>query len=232
MRRVAILAAVFFMALLFAINSPKAHAAPIQTITQNSTNGTSAVPTAHTVTVHSGDTLNKLANRFGTTMLRLFYANKQIEDPNLIYPGEQLRIPGSKEHLTPRSIPGQIVAASSASGQTTSTDSGSAVPKVVTVVASPAPVQSPKTASALPTTTSNSTWDQLAMCESSGDWSIDTGNGFYGGLQFTLQSWQAVGGTGYPNDASPAEQIALAEKLLAIQGWNAWPACSLQLGLR
>lgn len=75
-------------------------------------------------------------------------------------------------------------------------------------------------------------WDQLAQCESGGNWAIDTGNGFYGGVQFTLQSWRAVGGSGYPNEASREEQIERAERLLAIQGWGAWPGCARKLGLR
>jgi hypothetical protein len=75
-------------------------------------------------------------------------------------------------------------------------------------------------------------WDQLAQCESGGDWSIATGNGFFGGLQFTLSSWQAVGGQGMPNHASREEQIARGQALQAIQGWGAWPACSAKLGLR
>ncbi len=78
----------------------------------------------------------------------------------------------------------------------------------------------------------NQVWDRLAQCEAGGNWSINTGNGYYGGLQFSLGSWQAVGGTGYPHQNSRAEQILRAEKLLAIQGWGAWPACSLKLGLR
>ncbi len=75
-------------------------------------------------------------------------------------------------------------------------------------------------------------WDRLAECESGGNWQIDTGNGFYGGLQFTPESWQAVGGTGLPNEASREEQIARAEQLKVKQGWGAWPACSAKLGLR
>lgn len=74
-------------------------------------------------------------------------------------------------------------------------------------------------------------WDRLAQCESGGDWSINTGNGFFGGLQFGLSSWKAVGGEGYPHHASKSEQIARAEKLQDIQGWGAWPACSKKLGL-
>lgn len=82
-------------------------------------------------------------------------------------------------------------------------------------------------ASAAPT----SDWDALAQCESGGDWSINTGNGFYGGLQFTQSTWEAFGGTGAAQDASREQQIAVAENTLATQGWGAWPACSSVLGL-
>lgn len=75
-------------------------------------------------------------------------------------------------------------------------------------------------------------WLALAECESHGDWTINTGNGYYGGLQFSLRSWQWVGGQGYPHEASMAEQVARAEVLLDRQGWGAWPACSRKLGLR
>jgi hypothetical protein len=83
-----------------------------------------------------------------------------------------------------------------------------------------------------PTTPPWTVWDSLAECESGGNWSINTGNGYYGGLQFSLTSWRAVGGTGYPHHHSREEQIFRAEKLLDIQGWGAWPACSRKLGLR
>ncbi|MDI3332026.1 MAG: transglycosylase family protein [Micrococcus sp.] len=76
-----------------------------------------------------------------------------------------------------------------------------------------------------------STWDALAQCESSGNWSINTGNGYYGGLQFSPSTWQAFGGSGMPHQASKAEQIRVAENTLAAQGWGAWPACSAKLGL-
>ena len=84
---------------------------------------------------------------------------------------------------------------------------------------------------ATPTATSGSTWDSLAQCESGGNWSTNTGNGFSGGLQFTPQTWAAFGGTGSPQNASRAQQIAVAEKVQASQGWGAWPACSAKLGL-
>src|SRR5690625_3313949 len=82
-----------------------------------------------------------------------------------------------------------------------------------------------------PVASATSDWDRLAECESGGDWSINTGNGYYGGLQFSQQSWEAAGGSGSPADASKAEQIRVAENLQSMQGWGAWPSCSAQLGL-
>jgi nucleoid-associated protein YgaU len=79
-----------------------------------------------------------------------------------------------------------------------------------------------------------STWDRLAACESGGNWSTNTGNGFYGGLQFTASTWRAYGGAAYAaraDLASRSAQIAVAERVLAGQGWGAWPACSVNLGL-
>ncbi|NYE93931.1 nucleoid-associated protein YgaU [Psychromicrobium silvestre] len=75
------------------------------------------------------------------------------------------------------------------------------------------------------------TWDALAQCESGGNWAINTGNGYYGGLQFTQSTWAANGGTGSAQNASRAQQIAVAENVLSTQGWGAWPACSASLGL-
>lgn len=68
-------------------------------------------------------------------------------------------------------------------------------------------------------------WDAIAACESGGDWSINTGNGYYGGLQFTLGTWRANGGTGMPHQASREEQIRVAENTLGSQGIGAWPVC-------
>jgi LysM repeat protein len=73
-------------------------------------------------------------------------------------------------------------------------------------------------------------WDELAQCESGGDWSINTGNGFGGGLQFTDSTWRAFGGSGQPEDASRSEQIQVAERVKAEQGMNAWPTCSKKTG--
>jgi resuscitation-promoting factor RpfB len=75
-------------------------------------------------------------------------------------------------------------------------------------------------------------WDRLAQCESGGNWAINTGNGYYGGLQFNLGTWQAYGGTGLPSNNSRATQIAVAERLRAARGgYGAWPGCAAKLGL-
>jgi LysM repeat protein len=77
-----------------------------------------------------------------------------------------------------------------------------------------------------------SEWDAVAQCESGGNWSINTGNGYYGGLQFSASTWAAYGGTQYAaqaNQASKAQQIAVAEKVLAGQGKGAWPNCGVNL---
>jgi hypothetical protein len=68
-------------------------------------------------------------------------------------------------------------------------------------------------------------WDAIAQCESGGNWAINTGNGFHGGLQFTLGTWRANGGTGMPENNSREEQIRVAENTLVSQGIGAWPVC-------
>ena len=75
-------------------------------------------------------------------------------------------------------------------------------------------------------------WDQLAACESGGNWAINTGNGYYGGLQFSLSTWQSYGGSGYPHQNSREQQIAIAERVRAATGgYGSWPHCSQSLGL-
>jgi resuscitation-promoting factor RpfB len=78
----------------------------------------------------------------------------------------------------------------------------------------------------------NTVWDSLAQCESGGNWAINTGNGYYGGLQFSLSTWRAYGGAGYPHQQSREYQIMIAERLRAATGgYGSWPACSAKLGL-
>lgn len=86
-----------------------------------------------------------------------------------------------------------------------------------------------------PAVAAGSVWDDLAECESSGDWSINTGNGYHGGLQFHPDTWDAYGGEQFAEKAYEAtrdEQIAVAMRVQEDQGWGAWPSCTRQLGLR
>ena len=174
-------------------------------------------------TVHQGDTLTGIAKKMGLKSWRTLYnANPRISDPDLIFIGQRLVVPGHSN------VPAKRAAVVKAKQD---------VKKVVTKATVK---RSAKKASAKRSTVrhvarssaGNGVWDRLAMCESTGNWAINTGNGFYGGLQFTPSSWRAVGGSGMPHQASKAEQIARAKKLQALQGWGAWPACSKKLGLR
>jgi LysM repeat protein len=83
---------------------------------------------------------------------------------------------------------------------------------------------------ASPANASSVNWDAIAQCESGGNWQINTGNGYYGGLQFTLSTWHANGGSGNPANASREEQIRVAENVLASQGIGAWPVCGSRGG--
>ena len=136
-------------------------------------------------------------------------AGNGIENPDLIFPGQVIRL----DRTAPAPQP---AAAAPAPAQAEAP--------------SPAPSQAPAPAAA--SSGGGTTWDRLAQCESGGNWSINTGNGYYGGLQFSQSSWNAAGGSGNPANASRAEQIRVAENLLDMQGWGAWPACSSKLGLR
>lgn len=92
----------------------------------------------------------------------------------------------------------------------------------------------PSTADA-PPEPAYSVWDALAQCESGGRWHIATGNGYWGGLQQDLAFWRRHGGLQYaarPDLASRAQQIAVAEAGLRVQGWGAWPVCSRRIGAR
>jgi hypothetical protein len=100
----------------------------------------------------------------------------------------------------------------------------------------PIPTRAPAPAprAKAPPISGDAVWDRLAQCESGGNWAINTGNGYYGGLQFSLGTWAGYGGTAYaarPDLASRVEQITVAERLRAARGYGPWPACAAKLGL-
>src|SRR5882757_4437815 len=106
---------------------------------------------------------------------------------------------------------------------------------VAGVVVAGAPLALGGTANAAtptPTAGGDGVWDQIAQCESGGRWNTSTGNGYSGGLQFAPSTWRAYGGSGSASGASRAQQIAVAERVLAAQGWGAWPSCSRKVGAR
>ncbi|MFP5255126.1 MAG: transglycosylase family protein [Acidimicrobiia bacterium] len=129
--------------------------------------------------------------------------------------------------------------------ETTTTGAEDREPEPVAALAAPAPEPAPttETTQAPPSTPPSegyaygdpddpATWDRLAQCESGGNWSLNSGNGYYGGLQFSLATWQDVGGSGYPHESSREEQIHRGQILQARYGWGQWPHCSSKLGYR
>ncbi|MFO8076615.1 MAG: transglycosylase family protein [Egibacteraceae bacterium] len=185
-----------------------------------------SVPDDVVVVVESGDVLAAIAADVGldeTDGWRvLFDANPDLDDPDLIVPGQELTVPEEGTELEARE--GTAAASEETSGHAEGGDEAAAS-------ASSDPEPAPSTSGTVP----GSTWDALAQCESSGKWSTNTGNGYYGGLQFHPQTWAAHGGHAYaPNahQASREQQIAVAERVLQSQGWGAWPSCSAQVGLR
>jgi hypothetical protein len=125
--------------------------------------------------------------------------------------------------------------------QPTTTVQKEPVPTTTTTTTAPPTTEAPATTAApttqapatqpAPSSGGDSVWDALAQCESGGNWHINTGNGYYGGLQFTLSTWQSVGGTGYPHEHSRETQIEMGKRLQARAGWGQWPSCASKLGL-
>lgn len=209
----AIVIALFSAVAVLAINSSSASAQASQTPAQAGQN---------IVKVQPGNTLSGIAKDNSTTYVRLFEANTQVEHPDKIFPGQDIRIPTPEEQLAARPLPGAVAATAQPAPKATPS-----APKAAAKVRT-----APRPAAAVNQATGSGVWDRLAACESGGNWAINTGNGYYGGLQFSLSSWRAAGGSGYPHQASKSEQIARAEILKARQGWGAWPACTSKLGLR
>jgi LysM repeat protein len=215
--RIKALTAGLVLAAITAVSSA-GHAKALSRTTTASNNNHNGKHKVTRVKVHHGDSLSKIAKRHRTTYARLYDANPKVKDPDLIFPGQIIRIPSAAEKLPDRFKPAAVTA--SAASVTS------------------APVPTPKVAASAPTpagpvvhAAGSGVWYRIAQCESGGNWAANTGNGFYGGLQFTLSSWRAAGGSGYPSQASASEQIARAKILQARQGWGAWPACSANLGL-
>jgi resuscitation-promoting factor RpfB len=217
MRSRIVLAAILFVAIVTGVNGSTASAATAKKPTAKVASATK--PTDKAVTVQEGDTLTKVATDNSTTYVRLYDKNTNINDPDLIYPNEVITIPAQDEQLPDRPLPEKVQAAIAAAPQALQT-------------APQQPAYHPSAAA--PVAPSGSVWDELAQCESGGNWAINTGNGFYGGLQFDYGTWLNNGGGAYAERADLAtrdQQIAIASKVQAARGWAPWPACSAKLGL-
>lgn len=202
MRKIAPLAAALFvMSIALMATAPSASAA-----SKPNTKKTDPV-----YTVVAGDTLSSIANQYKTTYVRIFDANESIKNPDVIDVDQKVRIPSEDEKLPQRQ--------------------SAAAPVTQQVTATPVYQQRSASQPKAQAVASGNVWDQLAQCESGGNWSINTGNGYYGGLQFTQGTWAANGGSGSPQNANRDQQIAVAKNVQASQGWGAWPACSASLGL-
>jgi LysM repeat protein len=186
-------------------------------------------PAAHhipaTYTVHQGDTLSAIAARnYGNSAdwPAVWWVNRhQVRDPNMLLVGERLRLPAS----------GHVTAAMARAARAAIPALPPPSPASTTPVSysQPDPSTSAPVYSSAPASSADGVnWDAIAACESGGNWSISTGNGFYGGLQFTQQTWLGYGGGQYAasaNLATPSEQIAVAQRVLTGQGIGAWPVC-------
>ena len=179
---------------------------------------THQVPASYTV--QQGDSLSAIAARtYGKAAdwPAVWWVNRrQVANPNQIATGQRLRLPASGRVPT--------LMARAARAAVPGTPPASAAVSV--------PQESPSAAApvstAAPASSGGANWSAIAACESGGNWSANTGNGFYGGLQFTEQTWLGYGGGQYAssaNQATEAQQIAVAERVLAGQGIGAWPVC-------
>jgi len=168
-------------------------------------------------TIRPGDTLSVIAARaYGSAAdwPALWWANRrQVPDPAMITAGQRLALPSL--HQVPPWLARAALAAAAAARP--------AQPGATAAPAAPARASSPALASS-----GGVNWPAIAACESGGNWAASTGNGFYGGLQFTEQTWLANGGGRYAssaNLATAAQQIAVGQNVLASQGIGAWPVC-------
>jgi LysM repeat protein len=227
MRKTASIGAMVSAGIVLAVNTASTHALSMNTnitkpkakiVLADAPQTTPAGNPGKYVTVQPGDYLSKIALENGSTYLRMYAANQKIENPDLIYTGDSLRIPSADEQLADRPLPQpKPVATPTPTPIPIQAPAVSAVPKQQqTYRPAPAPAANYATGSTV--------WDRIAACESGGNWAINTGNGYYGGLQFTQQTWAGAGGLQYAPRADLAtrdQQIAIASKL----SLSNWPVC-------
>lgn len=172
-------------------------------------------------TVRAGDTLSDIArHEYGRAAAwpALWWVNRhQVPNPSAITVGQRLRL--SDWHRVRPWLARAALA---------SVPAPPPAPVAAPAAGSPAGAPAAPAAAPAPAASGGVNWSAIAACESGGNWSASTGNGFYGGLQFTQQTWLANGGGQYAasaDQATAAQQIAVAQRVLASQGIGAWPVC-------
>jgi LysM repeat protein len=172
-------------------------------------------------TVQQGDTLSVIAaHAYGNAAdwPAVWWANRnQVPNPNVIAAGQRLQLPASGQ------VPTWMARAARAA-----VSARALAPAPAVSVSQADPPATTPVSTAPPASSGGVNWSAIAACESGGNWNADTGNGFYGGLQFTEQTWLAYGGGQYAssaNLATEAQQVAVAQRVLAGQGIGAWPVC-------
>jgi LysM repeat protein len=186
-----------------------------------------AHPAVHHVpanyTVQQGDTLSAIAaHTYGKAAdwPAVWWSNRhQVRNPNVIAAGQRLRLPASGQ------VPAWMARAAQA---TIPAPAPAPAPVAAASVPQAAAPAAASVSTAAPASSGGANWSAIAACESGGNWSANTGNGFYGGLQFTEQTWLGYGGgqyAGSANQATAAQQMAVAQRVLAGQGIGAWPVC-------
>jgi hypothetical protein len=175
--------------------------------------------------VKPGDSLSTIArDRYGRSAdwPILWWANRhRVPDPAVITTGQRLRVPDA-HRVRPWLVRAAMAAIPAPPPAPAGPAAGGSAPAAPVVSSAPAPAAA---------SSGGVNWSAIAACESGGNWSINTGNGFYGGLQFTQQTWLGYGGGQYAqsaNQATPAQQIAVAQRVAAGQGMGAWPVCGAQ----
>jgi LysM repeat protein len=182
-------------------------------------------PVAHqgpaSYTVRPGDSLSAIAaHAYGSAAdwPAVWWANRhRVANPDVIAAGQRLRLPASGQ------VPAWMARAALAA-----IPAAEPAPAATASAPQAGPAAPAQAAAPVPASSGGANWSAIAACESGGNWSANTGNGFYGGLQFTEQTWLAYGGGQYAssaNMASASQQIAVAQRVLAGQGIGAWPVC-------
>jgi LysM repeat protein len=191
------------------------------------------------VSVQPGDTLSAIAAEAGVSTTSLYEANDDIlTDPNVIFPGQVLEVPTGVttapegDGVRGDGVRGDGIPGDGVEPEWQPAPQPAPFPEPPAPEPEPAPLPEPVAPEpdpvTQPSTSGGSKWDSVAECESSGDWSANTGNGFYGGLQFQQSTWDAYGGSQYApraDLATPEQQMAVADKTAAGQGMGAWPNC-------